>query len=89
MRSGFVLAPEQDILSVNFAITLRNPIERNFFIRGMCGCADGEPYQFQFMADFGDIVLATDALLRIPTDAPEVPSMLRRFNKSFYKQFNS
>lgn len=86
MRSGFALAPEQDILVVNFGITLRNPIERNCVINGMCGCADGEPYRFEFRADIRDIVHATDALLRIPPDAPEAPSMLRRFNKHLYKQ---
>jgi hypothetical protein len=85
MRSGFALAPEQDVLVVNFGITLRNPIERNCVIKGMCGCADGEPYRFEFRADIQDIVEGTDALMRAPIDAIEVQSLLSRFNKHFYR----
>ena len=88
MRSGVALAPEQDALAVNFGITLRNPIERDFVIKGMCGCAEGEPYRFEFKADIHDIIQGTDALMRIPTDAIEAPSLLRRFNQHFYKQLN-
>ena len=89
MRSGFALAPEQDILVADISITLRNPIERDCSIQGLCGCAKGEPYKFQFKADIHDIIQATDALLRTPSDGPEVPSLLRRFNKHFYKEFDS
>lgn len=86
MRPGVVIAPEQDAMPVTFNIILRNPLEREFIIEGMCGCADAEPHRFHFRAELLDMVNATDQLFRTPPDAIELPSLLRKFNSLFYKQ---
>lgn len=88
MRAGVIIAPEQDAMPMSFDITLRNPLERDFFIEGMCGCADAEPHRFQFRAELLDMINATDQLFRAPPDAVELPSLLRKFNPLFYKQIH-
>jgi hypothetical protein len=86
MRSGFILAPEQDIHPMALDITLTNPIERDFSFEGMCGSAEGEPYRFQFKSQIADIIEATDQLLRTPVGAPELPHLCKKFNKFFFKE---
>lgn len=87
MKQGFVLAPEQDSMAASLKITLREPIERDLIIDGLCGCSDGEPYCFQFKAEIADIIKASHQLLRISIDSVEAKSLLNRFNLSFYRQF--
>lgn len=88
MRSGFALGPEQDAMPVSFDIILRNPLERDFILEGICGCAEGETHKFHFHSELSDIVNATDQMFRTPLDAVEMPSLLRKFNRLFYKQIH-
>ncbi len=89
MRSGFILAPEQDINPMALDITLTNPIERDFSIEGMCGSAEGEPYRFQFKSQIADIIEATDQLFRTPAGAPELPYLCKKFNKWFFREIDA
>lgn len=89
MRSGFILAPEQDINPMALEITLTNPIERDFSFEGMCGSADGEPYRFAFKSEIADIIKATDNLFRAPAGARELPYLCNEFNKTFFKNIQN
>jgi hypothetical protein len=88
-RAGFRLPPEADLMPLSLDINLQNPIERDFEFEGMCGCAGGEPWRFQFKCEVGDIVEAFDRFVRTPPDAPDAASVGRRFNRIFYKNLPS
>ena len=57
-RPGIRLAPEADLMPISMNIVLRRPFEREFSFEGACGCAGGEPWRFDFNADFRDIASA-------------------------------
>ena len=80
-RAGFRLPPEADLMPLSLEITLKSPIERDFEFEGMCGCAGGEPWRFQFKSEIADIVEALGQFVRTPTGTPDT----ERFNEIFYK----
>ena len=84
-RADARLPPEADLMPLSLEIRLQNPIERDFAFKGLCGCAGGEPWRFQFKCDVGRIVEAFDRFSRTPADAPDAASLGRRFSKIFYE----
>jgi hypothetical protein len=61
-RREIRLPPEADLMPVTVNIELQNPIESDFAFEGMCGCAGGEPWKFEFKCEISDIVEAFDRI---------------------------
>jgi hypothetical protein len=85
MRSGYLIPPDAYIIPLALKITLQNPIEDDFAFEGICGCAGGEPWRFQFTVSAAEIVEAFDLLSKTPANSPDVESLARRFNATFFK----
>ena len=88
-RADVRLPPEASLLPVRLNVLLRNPLESDFAIEGVCGCAGGEPSRFEFRSELADFVEAFDRLVSTPADAPDAASSARLFDKAFYKNIQS
>lgn len=85
MRSGVLLAPEQDVNPVALEINFQNPIEADFAVEGMCGCEGGESHRFQYRVRMQDIIEATNKLMKIKTSDPEFKFLNKRFYDTLVK----
>ena len=83
-RPGIRLAPEADLMPVSIDMTLRLPIERDFALSGVCGCAGGEPWRFEFRAEKADLAAAYTALFSTPQGS-DAEAAAEVFNKLVFK----
>jgi hypothetical protein len=83
-RTGYPLPPAAFVMPLTVKVTLKNPLERDFAIEGLCGAAGCSSSRFEVRCSLSNMINAFEPLSRTDPAAPDFEYQAKKFNKLFY-----